>query len=182
MAIWKVTADDTQIHGFCRPGDYTHSAAESAGVGDVGSTGCNSTRRKSRFCDAYDSLMATLDTVQSIEYARDLGIQLDSDPSTRPHITRTACSAPNSSISRSVSGDVVMSRSDYDGVCRYRCSKMKNKQNEPLKTSSPTMNLSLLLHQPHSTPTQLRCILSTYASRSAAQRLFHDVILCRQHR
>jgi hypothetical protein len=134
-------ADDTQIYGFCRPGDHAQLESRvSACVNDVGSwmrsnrlqlntaktevSWFASTRRQHQIPD--DPLSVGLDLVQPVRSVRDLGIYLDSDLSMRTHVTRTVSSCfavlrQIRSISRSVSRSVlqslivslVLSRLDY---------------------------------------------------------------------
>ena len=136
-------ADDTQIYGFCRPGDTAQLQRRvSACVDDVGSwmqsnrlqlntaktevLWCASARRQHQIPD--DSTMVGLDVVQPVRSVRDLGIYLDSDLSMRTHVTRivSSCFAvlrQIRSIRRSVSRSVVqslivslvLSRLDYGG-------------------------------------------------------------------
>ena len=134
-------ADDTQIYGFCRPGDNAQLEGRvSACVNDVGLwmrsnrlqlnvaktevSWFASARRQHQIPD--DPLMLGSDLVQPVRSVRDLGIYLDSDLSMRTHVTRAVSSCfavlrQIRSISRSISRSVlqslivslVLSRLDY---------------------------------------------------------------------
>ena len=122
-------ADDTQIHGSCRPGDTSQLQSRvSACVDGVGlwmrsnrlqlNTAktevlwCASARRQHQIPD--DPLSVGSDLVPPARSVRDLGIYLDSDLSMRTHVTRTVSSCfavlrQIRSIRRSVSPSVVQS-------------------------------------------------------------------------
>ena len=122
-------ADDTQIYGFCRPGDNGQLQSRvSMCVDDVGLwmrsnrlqlntvktevLWFSSVRRQHQIPD--DLLMVGLDLVPPVRSVRDLGIFLDSDLSMRTHVTRTVASCfavlrQIRSISRSVSRSVLQS-------------------------------------------------------------------------
>jgi len=137
-------ADDSQIYGFCRPGESVQLQSRvSACVDDVGlwmrsnrlqlNTAktevlwCASARRQNQI--PVNPITVGTDIVQPVRSVRDLGIHLDSDLSMRTHVTRTVSSCfavlrQIRSIRRSVSRSVVqslivslvLSRLDYGGA------------------------------------------------------------------
>src|SRR5208282_5569407 len=127
--LFLLYADDTQIYGFCRPGDtawlqsrvslcvcevalWMRTNRLQLNDGKTEFIWCSSCRRQHQIPDT--PLMVGTDAVMPVRSVRDLGIYIDSDVSMRTHVAKTVSSCFSAlrqirSIRRSVTRPVLLS-------------------------------------------------------------------------